>query len=198
MAGVVRRIFANIPRLNVCNYQKTPLSSLLPSVATRFYSNVPTPYEIVDAQEDRKAYQGIVDNVNRQVAEGKQGRLFAVVHVAGKQVKVTEGDVFIVEGYWPPEAGDKISLDKVLLVGASDFTLIGRPLVQRGLVRVEATVIEKSLSHTKTHFRKKRRKQYMRINFYRSPRTMLRVNRVEIVGEVNHPPTVTGLETHIF
>lgn len=132
------------------------------------------------------------------MAERKQGRLFAVVHVAGKQVKVTEGDVVIVEGYWPPNAGDKISLDKVLLVGASDFTIIGRPLVQRGLVRVEATVIEKSLSHTKTHFRKRRRKQYKRINFFRIPQTMLRVNRVEIVGEVNHPPDVTGLETRIF
>ncbi|EFA02054.1 large ribosomal subunit protein bL21m [Tribolium castaneum] len=198
MAGVVRRIFANLPRINTCNYVKTPLLSILPSVTSKFYSNVPTPYEIVDAQEDRKTYQGVIDNVNRQVAEKKQGRLFAVVHVAGKQVKITEGDVFIVEGYWPPDAGDKISLDKVLLVGASDFTLIGRPLVQRGLVRVEATVIEKNVSHTKTHFRKKRRKQYMRINFYRTPRTMVRVNRIEIVGEVNHPPAVTGLETRIF
>jgi large subunit ribosomal protein L21 len=106
--------------------------------------------------------------------------------------------VFVREGYWPPDAGDRISLDKVLLVGANDFTLIGRPLVQKGLVRVEATVIEKTLSHTKTHFRKKRRKQYMRINFYRIPQTMLRVNRIEIVGEVNHPPDVTGLETRIF
>lgn len=43
----------------------------------------------------------------------KQGRLFAVVHLAGKQFKITEGDVIIVEGYWPPTTGDKISLDKV-------------------------------------------------------------------------------------
>ncbi|CAH1370448.1 hypothetical protein MTP99_012032 [Tenebrio molitor] len=198
MASVVRRVLTNFTRLSSCNQVKSPILAVLPSLATKFYSNVPTPYEIVDAQEDRKTYQGTIDNVNRQVSERKQGRIFAVVHVAGKQFKITEGDVFVIEGYWPPDAGDRISLDKVLLVGANDFTLIGRPLVQKGLVRVEATVIEKTLSHTKTHFRKKRRKQYMRINFYRIPQTMLRVNRIEIVGEVNHPPDVTGLETRIF
>lgn len=50
------------------------------------------------------------------------------------------------------------------MVGAKDFTLIGRPLIQSGLANVHATVIEKTLSHTKTHFRKKRRKQYKRIH----------------------------------
>lgn len=49
-------------------------------------------------------------------------------------------------------------------MGAKDFSLIGRPLVQHGLVSIVATVIEKTLSHTKTHFRKKRRKQYKRIH----------------------------------
>lgn len=52
----------------------------------------------------------------------------------------------------------------MLLAGGSDFTLVGRPIVQKGLVKVEATVIEKTLSHTKTNFKKKRRKQYKRIN----------------------------------
>lgn len=50
------------------------------------------------------------------------------------------------------------------MLSGIDFSLIGRPLVERGLVNVHATVIEKTLSHTKTHFRKKRRKQYKRIN----------------------------------
>lgn len=50
------------------------------------------------------------------------------------------------------------------MLGGSDFTLVGRPLIQSGLANVHATVIEKMLSHTKTHFRKKRRKQYKRIN----------------------------------
>lgn len=51
-----------------------------------------------------------------------------------------------------------------MLVGSKDFTLIGTPLLQDGLVDIYATVIEKTLSHTKTNFKKKRRKQYTNIN----------------------------------
>lgn len=51
--------------------------------------------------------------MNQQVTDGLIDRLFAVVHIAGKQFKVTDGDLLIIEGYWPPTIGDKISLDKV-------------------------------------------------------------------------------------
>lgn len=53
---------------------------------------------------------------------------------------------------------------QVLLVGGRDFTLVGRPILPQDLVSVNATVIEKDLSHTKTIFFKRRRKQYMRMN----------------------------------
>ena len=48
--------------------------------------------------------------------------------------------------------GQRIRLEKILLVGAFDFTLMGRPLLPRDLVNVEATVVEKSLSHKKINF----------------------------------------------
>lgn len=54
--------------------------------------------------------------MNDVITNNKAGRLFAVVHLAGKQFKITEGDVVIIEGYWPPTVGDKISLDKVTIV----------------------------------------------------------------------------------
>jgi hypothetical protein len=53
---------------------------------------------------------------------------------------------------------------QVLLVGGSDFSLIGRPVLSPELVSVHATVIEKALSHIKTVFKKKPRKQFQRIN----------------------------------
>lgn len=112
-------------------------------------------------------------------------RNFAIVHLLGKQWRVTDGDLLVVEGYWPPNIGDQIRLDKVLLAGSKDFSLIGRPLVQPGLVNVTATVISKGLSHTRTHFKKKRRKQFMRINFQRAQQTMLRINSVEIGNKIN-------------
>jgi len=73
----------------------------------------------------------------------------------------------------------------VLVAGGSDFSLIGRPLVQPGLVDVQATIIEKCLSHTRIHFKKKRRKQYVRFNFQRAQNTMIMINSINIVGRVN-------------
>ncbi|XP_058830926.1 large ribosomal subunit protein bL21m [Topomyia yanbarensis] len=121
-----------------------------------------------------------VQEANKQIESGTEGRLFAIVQLCGKQFKITSGDIIIVEGYWPPTNGERIRLDKVLLAGGKDFSLIGRPLVPHGLVDVQGTIIEKSLSHTRTHFRKKRRKQYMRINFFRTQQTMIRINSIEL------------------
>jgi large subunit ribosomal protein L21 len=129
-----------------------------------------------------KKEPNVLDNINQQIKSDSVGRMFAVVHLCGKQFKVTAGDIVMIQ------------LDKVLLAGASDFSLIGRPVLQKGLVDVQATIIEKTLSHTKTHFKKKRRKQYMRINFFRGQHTMLRINSIEL-GEVkNGTPSTDGIE----
>lgn len=117
--------------------------------------------------------------------EQNASRNFAIVHILGKQWRVTDGDLLVVEGYWPPNIGDQITLDKVLVAATKDFSLIGRPLVQPGLVTVTATIISKGLSHTRTHFKKKRRKQFMRINFQRAQQTILRINSVEIGNKIN-------------
>lgn len=121
----------------------------------------------------------IIDDVKSSIAENRS-RNFAIVHVMGKQRRVTDGDLLIVEGHWPPSLGDRVNFDKVLLAGSDDFTLIGRPVVQPGLVKVTGTVVGKTLSTTRTHFRKKRRKQYMRIAFMRAFQTTVRINRVKI------------------
>jgi len=52
---------------------------------------------------------------------------------------------------------------QILLLGSKDFTLLGRPLVNPEFVRVEGTVIEKTLSYTKLHFVLKKRKNYRRL-----------------------------------
>lgn len=106
----------------------------------------------------------VTNEINNQIATDRVGRMFAIVQVCGKQFKVTEHDIIIIEGFWPPNIGDQLKLEKVLLVGSKDFTLIGRPILNRELVSIDATVIEKTLSHTKTRFRFRPRKQYRRIN----------------------------------
>lgn len=109
-------------------------------------------------------FPGVINEINRQIATRSTGRLFAVLYLCGTQFKVTESDVIIVSGHWPPQTGDKLKLEKVLLVGGTDFTLIGRPILNRELVTIDATVIQKTLSHTITRFRMRKRKQFRRLN----------------------------------
>ena len=157
----------------------TPRFCQQTKLATQEYSNI----KQVTKEEQAKC-QEIFSKVNQQLAKNEEGRMFAVVHLCGKQFKITAGDIILVEGYWPPNIGDEIRLEKVLLAGAKDFTLIGTPVLEPGLVDVKATIIEKTLTHTKTHFKKKRRKQYLRINFQRSPNTMIRINSIEVKQKV--------------
>ncbi|KAL3266196.1 hypothetical protein HHI36_010379 [Cryptolaemus montrouzieri] len=198
MTSLLRNIF---PKFTCMLKSRTVPKKLLPNITPlNFFSNVPspTPYEIVDQNEKNSERELIKSDIIRKITEKVQNEgepLFAVVHVAGKQFKITRGDIIVIEGYWPPDAGDKISLDKVMIVGAKDFSIIGKPLIQNGLVRVDATVIEKTVSHTKTHFKKKRRKQYKRINFYRIPQTKLQINTIRFVGEINNPPDVSEVKT---
>ncbi|KAG6462175.1 39S ribosomal protein L21, mitochondrial [Manduca sexta] len=152
-------------------------------ILSRFATNL-VPVESKPVPETTK---DVIAACNKLI-EQNASRNFAIVHLLGKQWRITDGDLLVVEGYWPPNIGDKLTLDKVLLAATKDFSLIGRPLVQPGLVTVTATVISKGLSHTRTHFKKKRRKQFMRINFQRAQQTILRINSIEIANKVNEAP----------
>jgi large subunit ribosomal protein L21 len=55
----------------------------------------------------------IFSKVNEQLQQQREGRLFAVVHICGKQFKVTTEDIIIIEGHWAPQIGDKLKLEKV-------------------------------------------------------------------------------------
>lgn len=145
-------------------------------------------------EEKEKISADVTNEINKQIAMNSIGRMFAVVQVCGKQFKVTENDIIIIEGYWPPSIGDKLKLEKVLLVGSTDFTLVGRPMLNRELVTIDATVVEKTLSHTKTRFKFRPRKQYRRIHFYRIQHTMLRINCININGNVDEKKEVEGLD----
>lgn len=106
----------------------------------------------------------MTNEINNQIVTNRTGRLFAVIQLCGKQFKVTENDIIIVEGFWPPNIGERLKLEKVLLIGSTDFTLVGKPILNRELVSVDAIVIEKTLSHTKTRFRFRKRRNYRRIS----------------------------------
>ncbi|KAK2493621.1 hypothetical protein MC885_008396 [Smutsia gigantea] len=122
----------------------------------------------------------VVGKVNELIATGQYGRLFAVVHFASHQWKVTSEDLILIENELDIACGERIRLEKVLLVGADDFTLLGKPLLGKDLVRVEATVIEKTESWPKVNMKFKKRKNYRRKKIIVSPQTILRINSIDI------------------
>ncbi len=140
----------------------------------------PEQMSLVPEGEERSRHAAVVSTVNQQISQQDFGRLFAVVHFAGRQWKVTDEDLILIENHIEAECGERIRMEKVLLVGAQDFTLIGRPLLGKELVRVEATVIEKTESWPKVHMRFWKRHRFQRKRIIIQPQTVLRINRIEL------------------
>ncbi|OXB74395.1 UNVERIFIED_CONTAM: hypothetical protein H355_002460 [Colinus virginianus] len=150
-------------------------------VAKTSLTSPPWPeVKLPDPVEEAKHHAEVVQKVNEMIATGQYGRLFAVVHFASKQYKITSEDLIMMDNVLQAECGDRIRMEKVLLVGADDFTLIGRPLLGRDLVRVEATVIEKTVSWEKINMRFRKKRNYQRKKIITNPQTVLRINSIEI------------------
>ncbi|KFD56099.1 hypothetical protein M514_02877 [Trichuris suis] len=104
------------------------------------------------------AYRGVISAVNERIASRSHGHLFAVVKLGNQQFKVATEDIIVCEGHLPLSLGEKIFLEKILCVGAREFTLIGTPLLPKEKVRVKATCIEKTLSNLEIDYFFVRRK----------------------------------------
>ncbi|XP_029577930.1 39S ribosomal protein L21, mitochondrial-like isoform X4 [Salmo trutta] len=133
----------------------------------------------ISRDEEERQHKVVLENVNTVLAKEDYGRLFAVVHFASRQWKVTNEDLILIENRIDDECGDQIRLE-VLLVGGEEFTLIGRPLLGCDLVRVEATVIEKTESWPKVHMRFWKRHRYQKKRIIVQPQTVLRINTIEV------------------
>ncbi|XP_032747200.1 39S ribosomal protein L21, mitochondrial [Rattus rattus] len=133
-----------------------------------------------DPAEETRHHAEVVKKVNELIAAGQYGRLFAVVHFASHQWKVTAEDLILIENELDIKCGERIRLEKVLLVGADNFTLLGKPLLGKDLVRVEATVIEKTESWPKINMKFRKRKNFRKKKIIVNPQTILRINTIEI------------------
>ena len=100
--------------------------------------------------------------------------MYAVVDVAGSQYKVQEGDRIRVSRLGA-EAGEKLTLDRVLLVGGED-TRVGTPQVDGA--SVEASVLGHGRADKVVVFKMKRRKGYRRKNGHRQPYTEIQIDKI--------------------
>lgn len=80
--------------------------------------------------------------------------MYAVLKTGGKQYKVAQNDIFLVEKL-SAEAGETVEFTEVLLIGGETIT-IGAPTVAGASVRAE--VLEQTKGPKVVSFKKRRRK----------------------------------------
>ncbi len=108
---------------------------------------------------------------------GLEGRkVYAIIETGGKQYKVEEGQIIEVEKV-PFEVGEKVELDKVLLV-ADNGVKVGRPMVEGA--KVLATVVEHGRGEKVIVFKFKPKKRYRRKLGHRQPYTRLRIEKIVV------------------
>ena len=94
--------------------------------------------------------------------------MFAIVRTGGKQYRVAAGDKIVVEKL-AGEAGDKVTLDDVLLAGE------GGDLKSTDGLTVSAEIIAQAKGEKVTVFKKRRRHNYRRKRGHRQQHTILRI-----------------------
>jgi large subunit ribosomal protein L21 len=112
------------------------------------------------------------------------GQMFAVVRTGGKQYRVSENDVIVVEKL-AGEAGEVIVLGDVLAVGDDKAQSIGTPTVSGA--SVAAQVLEQTRGDKVIVFKKKRRQGYRRKKGHRQELTALRVTEILTDGKKPSP-----------
>lgn len=101
--------------------------------------------------------------------------MFAIVTIAGQQMKVTEGaEIFVHQ--LEANAGDSVSFDQVLLVENDGATSLGMPVLSSAVVN--ATVLGHQKGDKVIVFKKKRRKGYRKKNGHRQSFTKIKIDSI--------------------
>ena len=98
--------------------------------------------------------------------------MYAVIRSGGKQYKVSKDDVISVEKLIG-EAGDKVNLNEVLMIGGEGDPIVGHPIIKGAVVNAE--VVEQTRAEKIIVFKKKRRHNYRRKNGHQQHLTMLKI-----------------------
>jgi large subunit ribosomal protein L21 len=111
--------------------------------------------------------------------------MYAIVEDGSRQYRVEAGSTVTLD-YRAAEAGQRLELNKVLLVSGGADTLIGQPLVTGA--RVLAEVID--FPKTKTMTQKfRRRKNYRRLKGHTQPYVRVKITHILKAGEPTPPET---------
>ena len=101
--------------------------------------------------------------------------MYAIVSIAGQQMKVTEKQSVIVHRLDAKE-GDKVEFKDVLLIGNGGKSKVGSPLISGA--KVSATVVSHIKGDKVIVFKKKRRKTYQKSNGHRQQFTKIEISGI--------------------
>ncbi len=102
--------------------------------------------------------------------------LFAVIKTGGKQYKVAEGDILLVEKLPDFTEGGKVVFPDVLLVETDSDTKIGDPIVKGAQVEGEFVIEGKSKKLLVLRYKSK--SNYKKIKGHRQPFTKVKISKI--------------------
>lgn len=103
--------------------------------------------------------------------------MYAVIETGGRQYKVQEGQFVDVEKL-SLATGEKVELDRVLLVADGEQVQVGRPTVQGA--KVLATVARQDKHRKVVIFKYHPRKRYRLKKGHRQPFTRLHIDKIVV------------------
>jgi large subunit ribosomal protein L21 len=128
--------------------------------------------------DDRKNLLSTLANPNQTVtfaSSNEMKDMFAVVDIAGKQLKV-EKDQLVYVHRLAGEAGDAVNFESVLLLADDAKTTIGAPFIKGAAVK--ATIVGHLKGDKVIVFKKKRRKGYKKTIGHRQALTQIQIESI--------------------
>ena len=101
--------------------------------------------------------------------------MYAVLKTGGKQYKVEEGDVIIVEKL-EGEEGNTVEFDEILMTGDGESYNIGTPNLADA--KVTCVILDQAKAKKIIVFKSKRRKGYMKKQGHRQKITRLKIEKI--------------------
>ena len=105
--------------------------------------------------------------------------MFAVIKTGGKQYKVAQDQIIVVEKL-AGDAGDVVEFDDILAIEDGETRTIGAPRVDGAGVR--GTVVEQARDDKVIVFKRKRRQNYRRTKGHRQHLTSVRITEIITQG----------------
>ncbi len=101
--------------------------------------------------------------------------MYAILETGGKQYRVAKGDTIKIE-LLPQEIGEKVNLNRVLMVNQDSVVTLGKPTIIGA--KIEATVLAQGRGKKISIFKMRRRKHYKKSMGHRQYYTELRIDDI--------------------